>query len=458
MVVCSWCLFTVFSLGCGLAQSLNQLIVFRALQGIGGSGLYSLCNVVIPEITPKKHFATMSAATGVVFAISSVMGPVLGGVISQDSTWRWIFLLNVPCGVVALIIILLTWPSPRLPPGLKNYSVMKALSSHVDFIGALLLLMGTAILVFAMDQAGAAQYTWSSPTIIATFSASGICFLSFFGWIILLHSMGGKIPISPIIPVRVLTHRILASALLSALLTGFPLFLVIIALPERYQIVNGTSASAAGIRLMPFLFASAFGSTAGGLANSRKNLTFQSLTLASCLMVIGCGLLSTAPDTLSIEPALYGFQVIFGLGIGMTFTVVTIIASTESKFVDYAIALGAVNQARIFGGVIGLASSTIILNVRIGTDLQGILTTSQITSLRQSLNFIPSLDPEQQLAVVNTFALSFNDQLRYCTYVAALCVVVSLFTFSRHPTDMLKRKERGEALLAGTLTLAEADQ
>jgi hypothetical protein len=139
---------------------------------------------------------------------------LIGGVISQDSTWRWIFLLNVPCGVVALIIILLTWPSPRLPPGLKNYSVMKALSSHVDFIGALLLLMGTAILVFAMDQAGAAQYTWSSPTIIATFSASGICFLSFFGWIILLHSMGGKIPISPIIPVRVLTHRILASALL----------------------------------------------------------------------------------------------------------------------------------------------------------------------------------------------------------------------------------------------------
>jgi hypothetical protein len=133
----------------------------------------------------------------------------------------------------------------------------------------------------------------------------------------------------------------------------------------------------------------------------------------------------------------------------------TLVQSTD---LYTAIALGAVNQARIFGGVIGLASSTIILNVRIGTDLQGILTTSQITSLRQSLNFIPSLDPEQQLAVVNTFALSFNDQLRYCTYVAALCVVVSLFTFSRHPTDMLKRKERGEALLAGTLTLAEADQ
>lgn len=121
----------------------------------------------------------------------------------------------------------------------------------------------------------------------------------------------------------------------SALFTGFPLFLTIIAIPERYQIVNDQTSTDAGVRLMPLLFASAFGSTVGGLFSRRKNRTFLTLMVASCLMVVGCGLLSTASDGFDIEPAMYGFQVVFGLGLGMTFTTVTIIASTESKFTDY---------------------------------------------------------------------------------------------------------------------------
>ncbi|MCJ1381112.1 hypothetical protein MMC17_004221 [Xylographa soralifera] len=455
MVVAAWSLFTAFSLGCGLATSLQQLIVFRALQGIGGSGLYSLCNVVIPEITPSKHFATMSAATGVVFAISSVLGPVLGGVISQQSTWRWIFLLNVPCGVVALVTILLTWPSPPLPPGLTKHTLGAALLGHVDFVGALLLVVSSVLLIVALEEAGAAKESWSAPVIISTLSISGVCFLCLIVWILVLNA--GKIPITPILPVRLLTHRIMAAAILSTLFTGFPLFLTIIALPERYQIVNGDGATSAGVRMMPLLFASAFGSTVGGLCSSRKNRTFVTLLVASCLMVVGCALLSTASDGLEIEPALYGFQVIFGLGLGTTFTTVTIIASSEAKFADYSIALGAVNQARIFGGTVGLAASTIILNKRLVNELQGVLSEIQLVELRQSLNYIPSLEPAQQLAVAQTFARSFNDQLRDCTYVAAACVVISLFTYSRHPTDIMKRKARGEALLAGRITLAEAD-
>ena len=213
MVIAAWAQFTAFSLGCGLATSLNQLIAFRALQGVGGSGLYSLCNVLIPEITPRKHFATMSAATGVVFAISSVLGPVLGGVISQESSWRWIFLLNVPCGVVALIILLLTWPSPPNPyPNL--YAPLRALVHHVDFFGTFLLLSASVLLVFALEQAGAAEYAWDSPAIISTLTISGACFLGLFAWITFLSFMGGKVPINPILPARLLTNRILISAVL----------------------------------------------------------------------------------------------------------------------------------------------------------------------------------------------------------------------------------------------------
>ena len=116
------------------------------------------------------------------------------------------------------------------------------------------------------------------------------------------------------------------------------------------------------------------------------------------------------------------------------------------------------NQARIFGGAIGLAASTIILNIRFVDELQGVLTSEQLIGLRQSLNYIPLLTPAQQYAVALTFAKSFNDQLRYCTYVAAVCLVISLFTFSRHPTNLLKRKALGVELLAGRISLAEADK
>ena len=213
MVVAAWAIFTAFSLGCGLATSLNQLIAFRALQGVGGSGLYSLCNVLIPEITPKDHFATMSAATGVVFAVSSVLGPVLGGVISQESTWRWIFLLNVPCGVVALVVLVFAWPSPPNPyPNLR--APLKALAHHVDFLGTFLLLAASVLLIFGLEQAGAAEYPWDSPIIISTLTVAGACFLSLAAWIAFLDLMKGKVPINPILPVRLLTNRILIAAVL----------------------------------------------------------------------------------------------------------------------------------------------------------------------------------------------------------------------------------------------------
>jgi MFS family permease len=93
-VVAAFLIFTIFSLACGLAQTLIQLVVFRALQGIGGSGLYSMTMVVFPEITPPNLFPIVAGIIGAVLAIAGVLGPILGGVITHESTWRWIFLLK----------------------------------------------------------------------------------------------------------------------------------------------------------------------------------------------------------------------------------------------------------------------------------------------------------------------------------------------------------------------------
>ena len=106
-VLAAWCVFVAFSLGCGLARSLNQLIAFRALQGLGGGGLYFLGNIVMPESTTNKYFAMMTGAQGAIFAVSSALGPVLGGIIAKQSSWRWIFYMNIPAGLSVTLVLIL---------------------------------------------------------------------------------------------------------------------------------------------------------------------------------------------------------------------------------------------------------------------------------------------------------------------------------------------------------------
>lgn len=188
---------------------------------------------------------------------------------------------------------------------------------------------------------------------------------------------------------------------------------------------------------------------------------------ASSFLLVGSGLLSTTPTSFHLDPAIYGYQVIFGLGIGMTFATSVIVTTIEAPLQYYgmppfnsqiqkyrifahfnsALALGVVNQARILGGIIGLAVSTIIFNIRIGTDLKGILSPSEITALRQTLNSIPSFSVPQQAAISYAFATSFNAQLRVCMYVAAVCWVVSACTWSAKATPLLKRKEMHDAAI-----------
>ena len=123
-----------------------------------------------------------------------------------------------------------------------------------------------------------------------------------------------------------------------------------------------------------------------------------------------------------------------------------------------ALVAGIVNQARILGGAIGLACSTIVLNIRFGTDLQGILSAAEIRSLRESLNVIPSFTVEKQVAVQHAFAHAFSDQFRVCMYIAVACVILSLCNYSRYPVSLQKRLQYGEAVSKGQIPAAEGDR
>ena len=209
--VASFLMFIGFSLGCGLSRNMTQLIVFRALQGVGGSGLYSMTMIIALQIVPMSKIGMISGIIGMVLVLAGVLGPILSGAITGDqhsSTWRWIFYMNVPIGGVALILLRIAWPRDRH----QRSFTMKGILS-VDVLGCLLLLAASVLLIFALQEAGAFVYAWNSSMVIACLCVSGVSFVAFVVWQELLDRHQ-KWPVQLVFPMRVARQRVVGIAML----------------------------------------------------------------------------------------------------------------------------------------------------------------------------------------------------------------------------------------------------
>lgn len=229
-VILAYVLFAAFSLGAGRAQTLNQLIAFRVFQGIGGSGLYSMIMVVGVEVTPARYWGLLSGIIGMTLAIGSVLGklffthlastahsvitgPILGGVITESASWRWIYLFNAPIAAIGVIVMLLSWPRNHKSYTKSNISWQSLL--QVDWLGAVLLLAASTMLVFGLQQGGSTAHSWNSPTIISTLTISGVCWIGFLTWTSWL-SLGNGHRLRAIFPINIALERPLGPAVMYA--------------------------------------------------------------------------------------------------------------------------------------------------------------------------------------------------------------------------------------------------
>jgi len=209
--VASLVLFIAFSLGCALSQSMLQLIIFRAFQGIGGSGLFSMTMVIALNVVPVNKRAMLSGAIGLIMIMSGVLGPILSGAITgshHSATWRWIFWLNMPVGGVALAILLVAWPNDKSSRSFSRQSLLS-----IDIAGCVLLLAASVLLIFALQEAGAHVYAWNSATTIASLSISGVACLAFLAWQQWLASHP-NIATKVVFPIKIAGQRVLGCALL----------------------------------------------------------------------------------------------------------------------------------------------------------------------------------------------------------------------------------------------------
>ncbi|CAJ2502464.1 Uu.00g098580.m01.CDS01 [Anthostomella pinea] len=428
--------FIIFSAACAASQTMVQLIVFRAFQGLGGGGCFSLCTILITELVPAESYTQFVSNISLSNALALLLGPIIGGAIATHTTWRWIFIINVPIAVPAFVVALLAIPKDfphhgRLssqPMGMKHL-LSKATLDRVDIPGTALILCATLALTAGFEEADK-KFPWKSAYVITLLTVAGLLWIALVLWERYV-TISDKIR-EPVLPWRFLTNRQMIGILLNFFFLGGPTIIGMFIIPQRYELVYGISGLDAGVRLIPFTITIAAGSIfASILAGKLKVPPMYLVLLGSSLQIIGFALLGTLPSTLHIPARMYGYEIITGWGCGINFSLLFIMIPWVIEGRDRASGMGAGAQFRMMGSAVILAISTSVFNTYTRPILQKLLGVSDSDSLIQSGASLASLPQALQDQVRYTLGEGYNRQILVLCVSAALQIPFTLLMWKK---------------------------
>jgi EmrB/QacA subfamily drug resistance transporter len=324
--------FLIGSALCGIAQSIVQLSIYRAIQGIGGGALMPIAFTIVFDIFPPENRGKMTGLLGAVFGASSVLGPLLGAYITDYISWHWVFYVNVPIGIVSLFLI-----------GRFYKESLQHSKQKIDWIGAITLVISVISLMFALELGGK-QYDWKSAQILSLFASFFIFFIAFF-----IAELKAK---EPILPLWLFKRRLFATSQLLAFLYGATFIILTVFIPIFVQAVYGGTAKNAGLILTPMMLGSVAGSSVGGIFLSKtsfRNLMFISIVSYTVGMIC---LGTMTPDTARYLLTIYMILVGFGVGFSFSLLPTASIHNLEPQFRGSANSTNAF--LRSFGMTIGV--------------------------------------------------------------------------------------------------------
>ncbi|KAI9662563.1 MAG: hypothetical protein M1821_008730 [Bathelium mastoideum] len=447
LVLLALLLFILFSILCGFSNSVLVLIIPRAFQGLGGSGIYSMVMVITPQVVPRRELSKYMAIVSSVFALASILGPLLGGAITHHANnWRWVFYLNGPLGAIAVLLLIIFLPSTAADRAMFMllYKRLHNNAWHrVDFIGAFLLLSASILLVFVLEEAGT-RFAWDSAAMVASLVCACLCWILFPVWEYYVDKP--RSAQEPIFPVRLLKNRLVSGMMLYGFFTGFPFMVVIVNLPQRFQAVNAVSPLLAGIYLLPLLLCSPLASGLSGyLVSNLKIPPFYLIVAGSTLQLVGICLLGSLPSVpLHLEKQQFGYEVIMGLGFGIGLSTILIMTPLVVEDKDMAVTMGALTQIRVLGGTLGLAICSSVLNNHVSSKLRTTIGPIELQKISDSASNINSLTKQQQKLVRVAFADGYSLQMHVVAGFSGLVFLVSFLMWERHPRKIEDRHLENE--------------
>lgn len=344
-------LFLAGSALSGASQSMNQLIAFRGLQGLGGGFLQALAFTLIGDIFPPAERARWQGLFGAVFALASVIGPAAGGWITDNASWRWVFYVNLPVGGFALLA--LAFWLPRTISARSIHERGWAAIRRIDIVGALTAAGATICLLLGLTWGGSA-YPWDSVQVITAFAASGLLYLVFF--------LNERVAVEPILPLDLFRNQVFAAGALLSLTLGIALFALAIYLPLFIQAVLGDTATSSGAAITPLMLTVAGASIVVGQLISKFG-RYQFLTvLGAIVMTIGAYLLFRMDTSTTLAEVIRN-MVVVGLGFGMLMPVITLAVQNTIPIQRLGVGTSAITYLREAGSTIGTAVlGTVVTN------------------------------------------------------------------------------------------------
>jgi EmrB/QacA subfamily drug resistance transporter len=348
-------IFLAGSALCGLSQSLTELIVFRGIQGLGGGGLLVGTMAAIGDVVSPRERGRYQGLFGAVFGLSSVIGPLLGGFLTTNLSWRWIFYVNLPIGVIAFGVLAATLPSRS-----------EDVHHKIDYVGAALL--GTALsAIVLVCTLGGTDYAWISPQIIGIGVAAIVLVVAFVA--------AERRAAEPVLPLRMFGNRVFSVTSAIGLIVGFAFFGSVTYLPLFLQVVNGASPTGSGLQILPLMAGLLITSISSGQIISATGRYKPFPVAGTAVMVVGLVLLSTMnAHTGRLEAS--GFMFVLGLGLGMVMQVLVLAVQNAVDYKDLGVATSGATLFRSIGGAVGTAVLGSIFSNRLKSELSATLPAS----------------------------------------------------------------------------------